>query len=315
MVKKTSPMERSIKPKGKSAERPLPASSSKTEKSSMKVKGRKRNNSPGMERGSARARHAQHQADLIARRAGAHIADLKALDADTEIKRLIKEAEQRNAEMAIINSISQAMAQRLDMPGIIGIVGDKVREIFNAEVTEILVLDEPTNMIHAEYSYYRGYRQFEPFPFGEGMTSQIMQTRLPLTHHTMEEAVAKGALFQTEEDKTESYIGVPIASGDKVLGVLSVQSYQPHAFDENHLRLLSTLASNMGVALENARLFDETQRLLKETEKRAQELSIINSVQQGLASKLEMQAIIDLVGDKICEIFDTHVVSISLYDH
>ena len=47
----------------------------------------------------------------------------------------------------------------------------------------------------------------------------------------------------------------------------------------------------MSVALENARLFDETQHLLNETEQRAAELQIINSVQEGLASKLEMQAI------------------------
>ena len=55
----------------------------------------------------------------------------------------------------------------------------------------------------------------------------------------------------------------------------------------------------MGAALENARLFDETQRLFKESEQRAAELAIINSVQQGLAAELDFQAIIDLVGDKI----------------
>jgi hypothetical protein len=51
---------------------------------------------------------------------------------------------QRNAELAIVNSISQAMAQRLDMPGIIRTVGDKVRDIFSAEVTEILVVKRRT---------------------------------------------------------------------------------------------------------------------------------------------------------------------------
>ena len=59
----------------------------------------------------------------------------------------------------------------------------------------------------------------------------------------------------------------------------------------------------MSVALENARLFDETQRLFKETEQRAAELAIINSVQEGLAAELDFQAIVDLVGDKIREMF------------
>ena len=65
------------------------------------------------------------------------------------------------------------------------------------------------------------------------------------------------------------------------------------------VRLLTTLAASLSVALENARLFDETQRLLTETNERAAELAIINSVQEGLAAKLDMQSMYDLVGDKI----------------
>ena len=70
----------------------------------------------------------------------------------------------------------------------------------------------------------------------------------------------------------------------------------------------------MGVALENARLFDETKRLLTETDERAAELAIINSVQEGLAAELDMQAMYDLVGDKIQEIFDAQVVDIGILD-
>ena len=69
------------------------------------------------------------------------------------------------------------------------------------------------------------------------------------------------------------------------------------------VRLLETIAASMSVALENARLFDETQRLLKETEQRNAELAVINSIQQGMAGQLDFQAIVDLVGDKLREVF------------
>ena len=69
------------------------------------------------------------------------------------------------------------------------------------------------------------------------------------------------------------------------------------------MRLLETIASSMGVALENARLFDETQRLLKETEARNAELAVINSVQQGIAGSLDYQGIVELVGDKLHAVF------------
>ena len=55
-------------------------------------------------------------------------------------------------------------------------------------------------------------------------------------------------------------------------------------------------------------------RLLTETNERAAELAIINSVQQGLAAKLDMQAMYDLVGDKVREIFDAQVVDIGMID-
>jgi GAF domain-containing protein len=77
-----------------------------------------------------------------------------------------------------------------------------------------------------------------------------------------------------------------------VLGGIAIDNFErENAFGESELRLLTTIAASLGTALENARLFDETQRLLKETEQRNSELALINSIQQGLASKLDMQEI------------------------
>src|SRR5205814_3570249 len=68
------------------------------------------------------------------------------------------------------------------------------------------------------------------------------------------------------------------------------------------------------VALENARLFDETNRLLKETEQRTAELAVINSVQEGLAKELDMQGIYDLVGERVQKLLQTHAVIIASLD-
>src|SRR5262249_15934240 len=75
-----------------------------------------------------------------------------------------------------------------------------------------------------------------------------------------------------------------------------------NAFSENDVRLLTTLAGSLSVALENARLVHETRQ-------RNAELALINSVQEALAGELEMQAIYDAVGDRIQHIFDAQLVS------
>ena len=159
----------------------------------------------------------------------------------------------------------------------------------------------------------------EPFPLGVGLTGHVIETRAPLviSENLLERARKLGAMpvgDASVADVGKSYLGVPILKGDEALGVIALYSHEANAFSDSDVRLLQTLANAMSVALQNARLFDETQRLLKETEQRAAELAIINSVQQALAAELNMQGIYDAVGDKIREIFQQPDMGIRIYD-
>ncbi|MGT2466616.1 GAF domain-containing protein [Mesorhizobium atlanticum] len=78
-------------------------------------------------------------------------------------------------------------------------------------------------------------------------------------------------------------------AGGRTLGVVGVQSYEKNAFNEDHMRLLQGLSSSMGVAIASARLFDETQRLLKVSQDRAKELAILNSVGEAMANNPQRQ--------------------------
>ena len=237
-----------------------------------------------------------------------------------ETQRLLKETEERNAELAIINSVQAGLAFKLEMRAIYELVGEKIREIFHADTTYINTYDKLAQSVHSQYYVDKGQRiiRTAPLPFGEGLYTQVIRTRKPLLLGTTLElfqfGVTPAASPDSEQDLNQSYLGVPILLGDEVTGVVSVQAYAQNTFGESDLRLLQTLTNSMSVALENARLFNETQRLLKETEERNAELALINSVQQGLASKLEFQSIIDLVGDKVTEIFNAQATLISLYD-
>ncbi|HEY3476582.1 MAG TPA: GAF domain-containing protein, partial [Anaerolineales bacterium] len=225
------------------------------------------------------------------------------------------------AELAIINRVQEGLASKLEIRAIYELLGEKVREIFEADTTYINTYNPSEQSVYSQYYVDKGQRiiRGEPLPFGEGLYSRVIQTQQPIVLGTKEEQLKLGVTPasspNSEQDLNQSYLGVPILLGDQVTGVVSVQSYQQNAYGDSDLRLLQTLANSMSVALENARLFDETQRLLKETEQRNAELAIINSVQQGLASKLEMQAIYDLVGNKIQDIFDSQSVLIITFDH
>ncbi|MDQ3006788.1 MAG: GAF domain-containing protein, partial [Chloroflexota bacterium] len=237
-----------------------------------------------------------------------------------ETQRLLNETNQRAAELAILNSAGEAMAKTLDMKTVTRSVGDKVRTIFNAEIADILLYDPKSGMVHLTYSYSGGYFDDEP-PWGlseGGLTSRIILTRQPLllrsAHEMDENGAAAYVTAPTDTEDVQSYLGVPIMIGDKVLGVVDVQSVRLNAFDENNLRLLQTLSANLGVALENARLFNETQRLLKETEQRATELSAISTVSQALVAETELDNMIQLIGSQMHEIFKADIVYVALLD-
>ena len=93
----------------------------------------------------------------------------------------------------------------------------------------------------------------------------------------------------------------PIIAGDRVhrASSRSKASERDTSTPTSDERLLTTIASNLGVALENARLFDETKRLLGEDDQPNAELAIVNEIRSALAKKLDYESIIDLVGDQI----------------
>ncbi|MGE5338649.1 MAG: GAF domain-containing protein, partial [Gemmatimonadota bacterium] len=235
-----------------------------------------------------------------------------------ETQRLLKETEQRNAELAVINSVQQGIAGSLNFQGIVDLVGDKLRQVFNTGDISIRWFDQDADQAHLVYTYEHGVHlpaTSYPLSKASAATQRLIETRRPNVFNSIAEQLAADVTARPGTDQARSMAYVPIIGRDRVIGAVGLENHErDNAFGESELRLLQTVASSMGVALESARLFDETQRLLKETEQRAAELAVINTIQQGLASSLELQAVIDLVGERLMALFSADVARIDLFD-
>jgi len=233
-----------------------------------------------------------------------------------ETQHLLSETEQRNAELAIINSVQEGLASKLDVQAIYDLVGDKIRDIFHAQGAAIYLFDHTTEILETPYCFLKQRYEVEARPFSEHPIASLMvDTIRPIMYRTVEEYRAIGGTILENSEEYKSGMYVPLMVGKELKGMVGIANLdKENAYTESDLRLLQTLANSLSVALENARLFDETQRLLKETEQRNAEFAIINSVQQGLASKFEFQSIIDLVGDQIHAITHSKSISIALYN-
>ncbi|MFI5134332.1 MAG: GAF domain-containing protein, partial [Chitinophagales bacterium] len=222
----------------------------------------------------------------------------------------------RVEELAVINSVQEGLVREMDMEGIYNLVGEKIREIFNAQVIDIATYDSSTNLMQDRYAYEKGDRTlvgtWKPYGFRKHVidTGQLLLINKDLDKKSIEynSKVLHGA-------QPKSVVFVPLISGNEVKGMISLQDLdKENAFSDSSVNLLTTLANSMSVALESARRFDETNRLLKETEQRNAELAVINSVQESLVAKMDIQGIYELVGEKIREIFDAQVIDIVMYD-
>ncbi|HEU4528836.1 MAG TPA: GAF domain-containing protein, partial [Actinomycetota bacterium] len=224
--------------------------------------------------------------------------------------RAIEETRQRNAELALINDVQRGLAENLEMQAMYDLVGDRLQQIFDAQVVDIGVLDSDAGLIRFPYTIERGVR-FPDEPIALiGPRKIVLESREPLVinERATERVVELGSPAVLQGEPAKSMVFVPLAVGERASGVISLQNLdRENAFSDGDVRLLSTLAGSLSVALENARLFEETRQ-------RNAELALINDVQRGLAENLEMQAMYDLVGDRLRDIFEAQVVSISVLD-
>src|SRR5262249_26201559 len=104
-----------------------------------------------------------------------------------------------------------------------------------------------------------------------------------------------------------SYIGVPIMLGTNVLGMITVQSTTPHAYNENDMRFLTTVASQAATALANARLFEERERRLRES-------NALRDIGSAVTSTLDLQDALERLHTELGRVIDVSNSFIGLYD-
>ncbi len=237
-----------------------------------------------------------------------------------ELKATNERLQRRTNELTIINNIGNILSQQFDQETLIQHIGQELEEIFNADTVEITQYNPSTHLIHSLYYIDNGqhHNNLPPLTDEEGLTSIVVQTKRPLLLGTAQIQADLAAVNVPSNregvDQNESFLCVPILISEEIKGTISVQSYAPHAYRQSHLRLLVTIAANCAVALENARLFTETNRLLQETQQRAAELSTVNKVSRAIVSELELATLINLIGTQIQDVFSADVVYVALYD-
>jgi len=123
---------------------------------------------------------------------------------------------------------------------------------------------------------------------GEGLTGAVARTRAPLTVERVLDDPRTVNREWMRQQGFVSYVGLPLLVRDLLVGVLSVHVRRPHRFTREELELLSLFGGQAGIAINNARLFEETQ-------KQRQTAETLARVARSLTESLEVAT----VGERI----------------
>lgn len=120
--------------------------------------------------------------------------------------------------------------------------------------------------------------------------------------------------FPQVEAPRLSWLGLPLISKNQVMGVLALEKWQSHFYNREHVQVGTTFASQAAVALENARLFEESQSRASELDQRSQRLALLNRFSSALSGLLDEGKILQLTGQELMDALDAPAVSVVLFE-
>jgi GAF domain-containing protein len=173
----------------------------------------------------------------------------------------------------------------------------------------IALQDRVTSGVDFVYIFESGQRYApQRMATTKGLTGKVISTGESIIWSDSAEINRNDVEHFGTPTHVQSVIGVPMKISGRIIGMISAQCYEPRAYGVEERALLEMLATHAATAIENSRLYNETQRRIKE-------LEIINRVSSSLRVAQSLDEMLPILLNETLELVNTHHGSIWLYDN
>jgi signal transduction histidine kinase/nitrate/nitrite-specific signal transduction histidine kinase len=227
--------------------------------------------------------------------------------------RLYQQTEQRARQLATLNEVSTSMASNLDLDSLLQRIIQSSMDILGCEAGSLFLTDEETG----EYVFRvaagpvgQNLVGMRIAP-GKGLVGEAMESGLPII---VNDAQNDPRFFKGTDQSTgfitHALMVVPLRRGERSIGAIEVINKRDlTVFTDDDKNLLTAFAGQAAVAIENARLFAQTDQALAE---RVEELSVLQRIDRELNTALDTQRVLDITLDWAMNQTQAHAGSIGI---
>lgn len=240
---------------------------------------------------------------LAARAAGAGPEEIAALEHDKalalQVRGVLESRRRREAELSALYATASDLAALTDLDEVLKAIVRRARALLQSDIAYLSLNDDErgdTYMRVTDGSTSAEFRQVR-LPMGAGLGGLVAQTAMPYVtpSYFQDERFAhtRGIDSAVAEEGLVSILGVPLQLGTRVIGVLYAANRTEEPFSRADTALLVSLAAHAAIAIDNARLLQETQAALAELKVAGEELQLrTRSVERAADAHDQLTAVV-----------------------
>jgi sigma-B regulation protein RsbU (phosphoserine phosphatase) len=208
------------------------------------------------------------------------------------------------ADVTYLMQLAETLNTTLDLETLLRRTSDLVRAVIPYRIFAILLLNDRTHELRVRFQIgHTAHIERLRIPMGKGVVGQVALTRQPVL---LNDVTTSESYVEVNPD-VRSELAVPLIAKNRLIGVMDIESEQADYFRPEHLRLLTLTASRIAQAIENARLYARVSR-------QAQTLAVLNEIATELISILDLNPLLERVGQLLRRLIDYQMFSILLLD-